>query len=214
MAVAVDGVYGSYAPSSSIATTVASNADRCLYIYLCTGSDPTGVARDGQSFTQIKAFDAYTSLWRLVAPNTGTSNIVVTGGDSVYSAEVFSLYGVDQTTPERGTPTYTHDVSNTSSSVTATLTTVAGDMCCDGGVHGGGNPSLTIGAGQTLVDNGSDGDYRYVGSYEAASGTSTVMSWSNGATLADWSQIAWVVRSASGSSATPYRAWMRRKSVS
>lgn len=86
--------------------TVASGDDRVLIVWALTnsGSNPiTGITYNGAALTKLgsvsrEAFD--TEMWYLVAPDTGTHDLVLTAtGTPAFVSTATVLQGVDQTTP-------------------------------------------------------------------------------------------------------------------
>lgn len=87
------------------ALTIAANTNRLLLVAI-DGVDGvadlvTGVAWDGQAMTNIysvrRPSNRWTSLWYLLAPNTGTKNLVVTNSGSSYvEPSLVSYYNVFQ----------------------------------------------------------------------------------------------------------------------
>ena len=142
-------------PTQTVGTSSATSATSLTYAYTSpTGQSdtaihvgvgntqtpaPTSVTYAGAALTLVvditgPTYGANASIWRRVTPATGANNVVVSisqSGDIGSGAHV--LAGVDQTTPERGTPvTALGDVYP--SSGTATVTIGAGvsdatDMC-------------------------------------------------------------------------------------
>jgi hypothetical protein len=102
------------ASSLSVAITVASNLNRAMLVavfvnHTATPSAPTSVVRGGQTFTLVATQltgvgTAVVYLYRLVNPNTGAGNVVVTlpGTYSSVALVASSYYNVDQTTPLTG----------------------------------------------------------------------------------------------------------------
>jgi hypothetical protein len=159
-------------------TVGAAGANRILIVGI--GFDPrgatvTGVTYGGQPLTLIGGVSATSSrveLWRIVAPLTGTNNVVVTGtGAKEKIAGATSWTGVHQTTP-LGTAAF---ATGTSITPTVNVTSATGDVVVDT-VMAVDTASLTVGAGQTQRWNVALGDYMGGGSSEPGAATTT-MSW-------------------------------------
>lgn len=98
---------------------------------------------------------AGTSLWRLVAPTTGTLSVVVTWTGSVsnvVTAWCMSLTGVDQTSPI-GNSGGASDVTGTSSTVSVAVNTTTTNSWVIDSVYDGLDTGMTVGAGQTSRSN-------------------------------------------------------------
>lgn len=121
-------------------------------------------------------------LWILKNPAVGTHTVTCTTTNSParMRGSVVTLFGVDQVTTTRTPATF----NGNATTPTVTATTVAGDVVLD--VLAGKAPvgSLTVGAGQTLLDSDIGDDTTnavvYGFSLEEATGTSTAMSWTRG----------------------------------
>ena len=179
----------SNANPSTLTINVPSNSNRVMYIFhamqgttnSCTtssadfnGSAATKIGEVGSS-TNAGADYAYASMWRLIAPATGshtvTANISSCTFDGYTRIIAFSIYNVNQTTPE-GTCATTSATTGTSSSIN--VTSASGDLVIDG-LSATGAPTTTAGGSQT---DQSAGLNRIDGSTLTASGASTTMSWS------------------------------------
>ncbi len=94
--------------------------------------------------------------------------------------QVFDFKNADIGSPIRTIVKEYDSSSGASHTADLTATTVAGDIVIDY-VTTDDSHSLTVGAGQTQVSNGttgsSGGDFRFGSSHETASGVSTTMSW-------------------------------------
>lgn len=122
--------------SHTLSVTIAANSNRALYF--CSGYNDntpatkiTGATLGGsQNFVRVTGDGEDTGIvqsemWRLLAPATGTANIVVsfTGAENG-SLGALTVYNVDQTTPERNV-THTNGGAATA---TGTATSVSGDL--------------------------------------------------------------------------------------
>ena len=94
-------------PSSptTFSITIGANSNRVLFVWQgLSTTGTTGITYAGVSMTRIGNYTfsggMYGSLWYLVAPATGTNNLVIThGGGDTFTTTYYSAYGVDQTTP-------------------------------------------------------------------------------------------------------------------
>src|SRR5579862_1048186 len=134
-AVAVDGTSTSSSTNASSLTfskTVGSGSNRLLLVGISTkgNQNATGVTYGGVAMSRVLMLQNadWVEVWRLVAPATGTANVVITlTGGANFSAGAISFTGVDQGAPLGG-------VNITSGSSTAPSVTVnsrAGDMVFD-----------------------------------------------------------------------------------
>lgn len=114
MAVAFEtenGVAGNSSASSATFSITPSGAYRVLYVMVTEygiSADPTSVKFNGVDLTKLVSGQYFNaggnaSLWRLIAPDATTANVVVTFAGSVgeYSVAAVVYSGVDQATPNR-----------------------------------------------------------------------------------------------------------------
>ncbi|HEV2339978.1 MAG TPA: site-specific integrase [Patescibacteria group bacterium] len=127
-------------------------------------------------------------MWYLKAPASGTNSVIVTlsGITANVVGSSISLYNVDQSSNTFGTAVVAQNSST--GTVTNTVTTVANQLVVDSfSAHGSGiwnNVSPQSGYGE-------DNSHGWgASSYQAATGTSTAMSWNNTGTLDKWADIA------------------------
>lgn len=159
-------------------TVGAAGTNRILVVGISfdlRGSSITGVTYGGQALTFIGSSSSAKTrmeLWYIVAPPTGTNNVVVTGiGIAEKIGGATSWAGVHQTAP-LGTAAFALGTSTTPS---VNVTSAAGEVVVDT-LATIDAESVTVGAGQTQRWNVSQGDYRGGGS--SAPGAATVtMSW-------------------------------------
>jgi len=168
----------------TFAHTVSNRNNRALIVAVGTLNDaPTGITwhtgGDEQDLTQLgtnASGSADVSIWYLASPNPGTANVVISAGGSGIQAGAISFYEVLQSS------VLSNFISaDLSSGVSGggTVTTVASDMAVDV-ARQGGTGSATIGAGQTEFLNHDIASVRGVASYERATDTTTVMTWTMG----------------------------------
>lgn len=139
----------------------------------------------------------------LIAPATGTNNLVATFSGNVVDVGMgsVSFTGADQTTPLGTAVTAT----GTSTTPSVTVSSAAGEIVVDGLaiVHGG---TLTVGGSQTQRWNAiaSGGFIKYAGSTQGGA-ASTTNTWSN-STSQVWAQGAVPVKPVAVASSAPMRA--------
>lgn len=138
----VDGATGSTTVASSLTLTAkpaVSGTNRMLvvgvgieHIGAADAAAITGITWNGTAMTKILATEAYRSgtegrveLWYLIAPATGSNDLVVTSGATcdAIGAWAMALSGVAQTAPDASTSNNTGAGQDTVRSVT--LTTAA-----------------------------------------------------------------------------------------
>lgn len=125
-AIALDGAVVYTDASDTLSVTVAPNDNRMLIVCFGTyqGSDPSGVTYNGVAMTElidsIGSYGESCSIWGLVAPDTGTHNVVITGESNYYGISAYSLANVEQTLPATKVEA-TGDSSTASLSITPTV---------------------------------------------------------------------------------------------
>ena len=162
---------GSSSPTFANFMTIGANANRALYVFVGTndGSSaiPSAVSWNGVALTKIAECtttgDQGMSLWRLINPDSGLRDLVVSSSLSgpAFVVIAASLYGVNQTTPEGAASTNTN--TSTSVSVAPTGTSDGYPLGCVIYWENGGNPTFTSGGGQTRLITSSavaGGSYR------------------------------------------------------
>ena len=187
MALAIDAVTdaaGSGAGPFTWAHTCAGS-DRVLLVgisYYDSGDTVSAVTYNSVALTVVSSSTVsngqYTStMYRLIAPATGSNTVSVTFTGSVFDfgAGAVSFTGADQTTPLGTAVTAT----GTDTTPTVTVTSASGEIVVDALtiVHSG---TLTVDGSQSQRWNsaGASGHIKYAGSTEAGAATTT-MSWSN-----------------------------------
>ena len=149
-------------------TVSASGANQCLFVVVMidSGTNPTGITYDGVAMTQVGSSvggDTGIDIWRLVAPNQGTANIVITSaGGTVFEGFACVYQDVDQSTPVSGGTTQT-DVGSSSGPVNTVVTPTTDGMIMGafGTVTAVG---ITVNSQQTEVANINGATYQVVGS--------------------------------------------------
>jgi hypothetical protein len=153
-------------------------------------------------------------LWQLLAPPTGTFNVVVTrAGSARMAASALTLAGVDQTTPIEATNTaignsVTPSVSVTTVTNNAWVVDVLAFRREDAGA--GDVPTGTPGTGQTerwsayVESGGTTSDIRDKGSTKGpiASAGATTMSWTLTGNPYEWAHLAASIKPAAAAGAT------------
>ena len=174
-------------------TTKGEN--RCLVVVLqleSSGADPSSITYDGVALTKAESTAStgamYTAIYYLVNPTIGTNNLVVAwrhaDGSTNFAAEDYAyihainLVGIDQDSPVRNS----EKTTNTGTSITDDITTVAGDFVISSMVAED-SPSVTAGANQTEIYDvvSGAGIFSYNISFEKATTTTTTMSYTLGA---------------------------------
>jgi hypothetical protein len=202
-------------------TTLATDAftvggsNRVLYVLAGSGAgtpvDPSAVkwgGSGGTSLTQLGSTlnmgsNAKASLWRLIAPATGSNTVHVTWGSAQDERWIIAVQvqDTDQTTPNNTVATAT----GTNASPTVNATSVSGNLVLDFVSFldiGGAGYGLTDDVPDVLQSlTGAGGISAFEGagaSRETAAGTSTTCSWTVGGTLAGggWSLFALAVNDA------------------
>jgi len=84
--------------SSLTFSHTCTGSDRALFVAVCTQFAVSGVTYDDVPLTAVESGDARQRLYALLAPSTGTHNIVVSNDLGEVSAVAASYTGVDQTT--------------------------------------------------------------------------------------------------------------------
>jgi hypothetical protein len=143
---------------------------------------PVGTAQEGTG--------SRVEIWRLIAPDTGTHDVVVTFSanlDETAKVGVMTFTGVHQTAP---LGTFVPNNGNTLGPATVDVTSATNELVFDtvgcSRVGSTGCQSLTVGALQTLRWSEQEPDglgYRAGGSTEPGAATVT-MSWTIGGTAA------------------------------
>lgn len=142
------GITSSSGATSLTISHTVSGDNRLLVVSVAVGgassgsSFITGVTYNGVAMTQIAYtydvdVDGQLSLWYLVAPATGTHDVVITASSSRYiGGEVASYTGVMQTSP---LDTYTTKSTNNSTTHTQTLNTDVANELLVASILGGSN---------------------------------------------------------------------------
>jgi CSLREA domain-containing protein len=141
---------------------------------------------------RANATDARVEIWRLIAPPTGTHDVVITFStelSSVSRAGVMTFTGVNQTTP---LGTFTSAIGS-ASPATVNVASAANELVFDtvGSMSTSSPFTLTVGAGQTERWNSVVMGYeRYLSAGSTESGAASVtMSW----TIAPTTSVPWAI---------------------
>ena len=206
----------SYSSGAEISTLTWQHTCTGADLILVVGVDTftylapiSGITYNGVALTKIDAQqDAVgycrSELWYLVAPATGTHDIVVTlGGSWGYTAYMIgtatSFTGADQSAP-LGTAV---KATGTTTPVTVAAASAAGEYVVDSAcAYKATAITLTVGAGQTEIANVTPAA-GYVGaaSYEGGA-ASVTMSWALSATALGWATVAVPIKPATAPGAT------------
>jgi hypothetical protein len=160
------------------------------------GETVSSISYNGVALTQVgsstNATDARVEIWRLIAPPTGTYDVVITFNaelSSVARAGVMTFTGVNQTTP-LGTFA---SATGSASPATVNVTSAANELVFDTvGSESQSSPfSLTVGAGQTERWNSVIMGYdRFLAAGSTEPGAASVtMSW----TIVPASSVPWAI---------------------
>ena len=181
---AIDATSSYYLDDQDTTATLAhtcSGSDRVLYVAAINPGAVgrvTGVTYNGVSMTNdfdASAASTYESTgWVLVAPATGTHNIVVTYGTGTERRGVsgISFTGANQTTPT-GTAVTKADYDVVASINVGAAT---GDIVVDA-LYYGSDTEPTIGAGQTQIYTANGTDTKWQKASRKAGAATTTMSW-------------------------------------
>jgi hypothetical protein len=185
------------------------NGNYCLFVFTHrrrnADQDVSGITYAGNAMTS--GYNLTTGIgsgqggacFRLLAPTTGSNNIVVsTSPDNVGSAIIAVLLsGVDQTTPIASTGSA--DDSSGASTVTVNATAAAGTWAIGAaGFRGGTLVTPTIGAGQTSLATtagfgADDGYIAMAASYEVGAGGTHTLSYTYAPTASFNAGIGYIV---------------------
>lgn len=195
-----------------------SGADRLLRVtvsHFDSNDAVTDITYNGVALTAVPSGATtngqyWITAYYLIAPDTGTHDIVVTVSGNVFDfgAGAISYNDVHQTVPLGTAVTAT----GTSTTPTVDVSSAADELVDDGLViiHSG---TLSVGAGQTQRWNAIAGGFiKYAGSTEGGA-ASTTMSWSNSSSQA-WAIVAVPIKpvgGGGGSSIIPIQAYYRRR---
>jgi len=163
--------------SLTVSHTVATQRNRVLIVGIGTGgADPSGVTYNSVAMTRFSGNNrntTYSSLWYLIAPATGSNDIVVSLGSSArILCGGMSFYNINQSDPISNAA-QDNGISKTSSSVNVTtvVNSIAVDVC-----HHDKNETTAVGAGQTEQFDVQQATGSANGSTERATTTTTAMS--------------------------------------
>jgi len=186
-AVAVDSTSHTFANSATHtwSHTVGAGSNRVLVVGVSNRDGTRTVSTvtyGGVALTRIGLQNGAgtanrVELWRLIAPATGTANIIVTlSGSTETVAGAVSYTGVDQTTPF-GTFA---SASGTSTAPSVAVTSASGEVVMDVVAANGDSDGATVGTGQTQRWNDftgtGGGDIHGAGSTEPGA-ASVTMAW-------------------------------------
>jgi hypothetical protein len=155
--------------TTTYAHTVTSNTNGLIALAVGawnnggTGTGLSGATYAGTAMTKITASSSltaggtfYTEIWYLIAPSTGTNNIVATvsGKTDTLGLSSLSLTGVSQTTPVDTAGTFTGTTGIYTKSIT---TTAALDWMLDITSHLSANTANSNTGGTSIFNNATGG---------------------------------------------------------
>lgn len=168
--------------------TVGSGTNRLLVVAIAWyngGSDSTTVTYGGSALTVGKKFiaganDYNTELWYMIAPTTGTADVVVSWGIAPCAGVVISEWtGVNQASPIGDTDGAAEGAVD--ATISNTLTTTSGDVSVTSVNYWDNNLIPTKGASDTLIqDCGTPVTFESnlcASSYQTATGSSVTNQW-------------------------------------
>lgn len=202
-------------------TVGSSGVNRLLVVGVAVNGSPaptvSSVTYNGVALTQIgtqlDSAPGYENIsridqWRLVAPATGTHNVVVTLSSAAGAllSGATSLTGVDQGSPVRG---YTAD-DGWSTTASVTVSSADGDLVLDTVCNGNsvGAPSQDQ---QYVLNNSSSYGCDNIGGSTKAGASSVVMSWGVGNDI--WIHFAAAIKPAGASQMTLQNASLGRATI-
>jgi hypothetical protein len=153
--------------------------------------------------------DCHTYIWRLIAPVTGTNNIVITlSAAGVRYAVIATVWdGVDQTTALGVVATATGSSTGVTATPTVDAASASGeivlDMVGDRMTSHFTTDTVTVGAGQTEIEQDSGNHVFAVGASYEAGDTTVTMSWTvdaGGSVDHDWATVAIALKPSSDTS--------------
>jgi hypothetical protein len=155
--------------SSLTFSHTCSGADRVLFVAVNTGS---GVTYNGVSMTAVETGDADKRLYALVAPASGTHDVVVSlPSPAAILAVAASYTGVDQVSPYDGVQASATGDTSPSVTVTSSTGNLVVGMSAVGDI--GGLALQTAGAGQTSRGSLAEGQQYLILSDEAGAASTT-----------------------------------------
>jgi len=134
--------------TSTATITIASNSNRLMIVSYTTyqGGGPSGITYNGVALTkiveQVGSYNEKTSIWGLIAPATGTHDVVVSDGGNWYGYAIYSLYNTDQSLPTNFSVT-----GNENSTASLSLTTVTDNSWVITSIEAEAVPTMTTSGG-------------------------------------------------------------------
>ena len=169
--------------SVTVAHTVqATYGNRMILVWVANHDSgggavaPSSVTYDGEGCTKIvdeTDSNRSTSLWYKVDPSTGNNNVVVTWASAQNNkiVSVTDYYGVDQSSPIRGST----DANGTATSASASQTSVRGDIVVALLAHNTATASAPASGEVEIFDQTASSNLHMAGYQRYATGTSTTM---------------------------------------
>jgi len=182
--------------SITISHTTGSGSDRLMLVGVSVNNDNfetvTGVTYNGtENLTLVGSEagtadgdDARVEIWSLVAPSTGTHDVVITFSAALLqeaAAGVMTFTNVDQTTP---LGTFASNAGDDSTPATVNIPSASGELVF--GLVSSEYDSLTASSGQTEQWNRSVGSTYAAGGTTVATSSPVTMSWNLSTSTNHW----------------------------
>jgi len=179
--------------SITLSHTVANQSNRVLLVGIVRTSEgsvlePTGVTYNSVAMTKVDTANglmgAGVSVWKLIAPDTGTHDIVASFGSTIGGLR---MYGVSVYNANQAITNYTSQNVNFSNGSSISVASQVNSLVIDFIDEQNANQTLTVGADQTYMVKTTS---PYIGiSRETSTGASTTMSWTIGSSDGYFSHI-------------------------
>lgn len=202
---------GDFVSTLTVSAFATAGSDRVGIVHLGGNSEAgavNGVTWNGVSMTLVVEFVVGgvvgASLWRIIAPPTGASDVVATFTPDFSGAMCASYFtGVDQTTPIRAGSTGTDGVAG-GEVMSVACASANGDMGIDAAGGSGGALSSPLGTQIFNLESVGASDRWGAGSYRASVGATVTMGWTG---ADDCAMVAASLQAAGGTPATriPFR---------
>jgi len=203
-----------FASSFTIAHTVAVQSNRAMIAGMgIRQGDIVDIVYNGSTLTPITSNywvsgnDARASTAQMIAPSTGTNNIVFTTGSAlVIGGAAISAYGVDQTTPISNSST---NGNGSSAAPTVTITSAVDELAFTIDVWHINNTGATCTNDATWTSITQENPFGYLGVEGAyITGASSVTRTDALSAAAQWAMIGSSLKAASGGGGGNDIAWL------
>jgi len=192
------GTTYNFTATQTLSFTTGSEANRFMLVTTTevAGNSVSSLTYDGVALTKITSLNtpnsgAHIEMWGLIAPPSGTFNVVANLAGADGGIGVTTYYNVNQTTPYGTAATNSGTTSGAGSSSVSTTTSNSNQLVADGIVIDNISPDLgSPGSGQIqrwIIQNGS-GIYSSASSTKPGTGSTVTTTW-NMATSVDWAGI-------------------------